>query len=84
VLAEQFTAAAAAARNTHAVDEVARLTWRAHAERQLSDAEAEAIGAALQARRKMFGQGGVNVESSRKSTLRVCLRSGMGFRYRSR
>ena len=28
--------------------------------------------------------GGVIVESSRKSTLRVCLRSGMGFRYRSR
>jgi adenylate cyclase len=27
---------------------------------------------------------GVNVESSRKSTLRVCLPSGMGFRYRSR
>jgi hypothetical protein len=31
-----------------------------------------------------FDQQGVNVESSRKSTLRVCLRSGMGFRYRSR
>jgi hypothetical protein len=57
MLAEQFTAAAAAARNTHAVDEVARLTWRAHAENQLDDAEAEAIGEALQARRKAFGQG---------------------------
>ena len=30
------------------------------------------------------GLHGVNVGSSRKSTLRVCLRSGMGFRYRSR
>ena len=29
-------------------------------------------------------EAGVNVKSSRKSTLRVCLRSGMGFRYRSR
>lgn len=57
MIAEQFQAAAAAARNTHAVDEVARLTWRAHAERQLDDAEAEAIGEALQARRKAFGQG---------------------------
>jgi hypothetical protein len=57
VLASQFTAAAAAARNTHAVDEIARLTWRAHAEGQLGDAEAEAIGEALQGRRKAFGQG---------------------------
>ena len=29
MLAEQFHAAAAAARNTAAVDEIARLTWRA-------------------------------------------------------
>jgi hypothetical protein len=57
MLAAQFTAAAAAARNTHAVDQIARLTWRAHAERQLDDAEAEAIGDALQARRRMFGEG---------------------------
>jgi hypothetical protein len=57
MLADQFTAAAAAARNTHAVDEVARLTWRAHAEGQLADAEAEAVGEALQRRRKAFGQG---------------------------
>jgi hypothetical protein len=57
VLAEQFTAAAAAARNTYAVDEISRLTWRAHAEKQLDDAEAEAISEALQARRRMFGQG---------------------------
>jgi hypothetical protein len=55
MLAEQFTAAAAAARNTAAVDEIARLTWRAHSECQLTDAEAEAIGVALQARRAAFG-----------------------------
>ena len=54
MLAEQFTAAAAAARNTAAVDEVARLTWRAHAEGQLADAEAEAVSEALQARRAAF------------------------------
>jgi hypothetical protein len=54
VLAEQFRTAAAAARNTHAVDEIARLTWRAHAEGRLADAEAEAVGVALQARRSSF------------------------------
>ena len=54
MLADQFQAAAAAARNTHAVDEIARLTWRAHAEGQLQDAEAGAIGEALQARRAAF------------------------------
>ena len=55
MLAEQFTAAAAAAGNTHAVDEIARLTWRAHAEGHLDDAEAEVVGVALQARRAVFG-----------------------------
>ena len=54
-LADQFHEAAAAAKNTHAVDEVARLIWRAHAEGQLADAEAEAIGQALAARRRAFG-----------------------------
>jgi hypothetical protein len=54
MLAEQFAAAAAAARNTAAIDEIARLTWRAHAEGQLLDAEAEAVSEALQARRGAF------------------------------
>jgi hypothetical protein len=57
MLAEQFTAAAAAARNTAAIDQIARLTWRAHAEGQLADAEAEAVSTALQARRRLFSQG---------------------------
>jgi hypothetical protein len=57
MLASQFTAAAAAARNTAAVDQLARLTWRAHSEGQLADADAEAIGEALQGRRREFGQG---------------------------
>jgi hypothetical protein len=56
MLAEQFQVAAAAARNTHAVDEIARLTWRAHAEGQLQDIEAEAISASLQARRRAFAE----------------------------
>ncbi len=38
----------AAARNTAAVDEIARLTWRAHAEGQLADATAQAVSEALQ------------------------------------
>ena len=43
MLAEQFIAAAAGARNSTTLDETARLLWRAHAEAQLPDAEAEAI-----------------------------------------
>lgn len=54
MLADQFTAAAAAAQNTAAVDEIARLTWRAHSERQLTDVEAEAVSVSLQARRAVF------------------------------
>jgi hypothetical protein len=54
MLAEQFTTAAAAARNTAAVDEIARLTWRAHAEGQLHDAEAAAISEALQGSTSRF------------------------------
>jgi hypothetical protein len=57
MLADQFHAAAADARNTHAIDELARLTWRAHAEGQLADAEAGAIGEALQRRRTAFAVG---------------------------
>jgi hypothetical protein len=57
MLAEQSTAAAAAARNTAGVDEIARLTWRTHAEGQLHDAEAEAISEALQTRRAALATG---------------------------
>jgi hypothetical protein len=58
MLAEQFAAAAAAARNTAAVDQIARLTWRAHAEGHILDAEAEAISEALQGRRAAFAARG--------------------------
>ena len=54
MLAEQFHAAASAARNTAAVDETARLTWRAHAEGQIPDAEAGAISEAIEARRAVL------------------------------
>jgi hypothetical protein len=54
LLAEQFTSAAAAARNTRAIDEIARLTWRAHGEGHLADADAEAVSEALHARRATF------------------------------
>jgi hypothetical protein len=57
MLADQFAAAAAAARNTYAVDEIARLTWRAHAEGQLAEAEATAISEAIAARRAAFATG---------------------------
>ena len=57
MLADQFHEAAAAAKNTHAVDEIARLTWRAHAEGRLDDSEAEAVGGALAGRRRAFAAG---------------------------
>jgi Helix-turn-helix domain len=67
MLADQFTAAAAAARNTAAVDEIARLTWRAHAEGQLHDAEAEAISEAAQARRAVLA--GESAQTQSKAVL---------------
>jgi hypothetical protein len=51
MLAEQFLAAAAGARNSTALDETIRLTWRAHAEGKLADADAEAISEVVRARR---------------------------------
>jgi AraC-like DNA-binding protein len=58
MLAEQFLAAAAGARNSTALDETARLLWRAHAEAQIPDAEAGAISEAIEARRAaLIGKG---------------------------
>jgi hypothetical protein len=54
MLAEQFLAAAAAARNSTALDEIARLTWRAHGEGHLADRDAEAVSEALQTQRRAF------------------------------
>ncbi len=52
MLADQFLAAAAGARNSTALDETSRLLWRAHAEGYIADAEA--VSGALQARRAAF------------------------------
>jgi hypothetical protein len=58
MLAEQFLAATSRARTTASLDETARLTWRAHAEAQILDAEAEAISEAIEARRaSLIGKG---------------------------
>jgi hypothetical protein len=51
MLAEQFHVAAARARTNAALDETARLLWRAHAEAQIPDADAEAISEAIETRR---------------------------------
>jgi hypothetical protein len=57
MLAEQFLAAAAAARNSAALDETARLLWRAHSEGCIADTDAEAVSEALQSRRATFAAG---------------------------
>ena len=57
MLVDQFLEAAASAKNTHAIDEVARLTWKAQVEGHLAYSEAEAVSEALQARRKAFAAG---------------------------
>jgi hypothetical protein len=51
MLAGQLLAAAAGARNSTALDETARLLWRALAEAQIPGAEAGAISEAIEARR---------------------------------
>ena len=51
MLAAQFLEAAAGARTSAALDELARKLWRAHEEGHLADADAEAASEAVQARR---------------------------------
>jgi DNA-binding MarR family transcriptional regulator len=60
MLAEQFIAAAMGARNSTALDETARLLWRANAEAQIPDAEAAAISEAIEARRAALTGKGPN------------------------
>jgi AraC-like DNA-binding protein len=58
MLADQFHSAASRARKTASLDETARLLWRANAEAQILDAEAEAISEAIEARRAtLIGKG---------------------------
>ncbi len=54
MLLEQFTDAAAGARNFAALDEISRLTWRALAEGHLSDDEAHGVSVGVEARRKVL------------------------------
>lgn len=54
MLSDQFAAAAAAAGNSTALDNVARLLWRAHAEGAIAEGAAEAVTEAIQARRAAF------------------------------
>ena len=51
MLAEHVRTAAAGARTIASLDDTARLLWRAHAETQIPDAEAEALSEAIEARR---------------------------------
>jgi hypothetical protein len=58
MLAEQLHTAAAGARTTASLDNLARLLWRAHAEGQVIDHEAEAISEAIQSRKGVLaGEG---------------------------
>jgi hypothetical protein len=56
-ISDQILAAAAGARNSRALDELSRLTWRAHGEGHVTDADAEAVSAAVRARQQAFAAG---------------------------
>jgi len=51
MLADQFTTAVASVRTLAQLEEISRLLWRAHGEREIADAAAEAISEAVEARR---------------------------------
>jgi hypothetical protein len=70
MLAKQFLAAAAGARNSTTLDETARLLWRAHAEGHVADADVEAISEALGARRAVLaGQRAIPPSPASKAVL---------------
>ena len=54
MLADQLIEAATAGRTRVALDETARLTWRAHAEGILTDGDAKDISEAVEARRAVI------------------------------
>ena len=54
MLANQFIEAADGARTPAVLDELARKLWRAHAERQIEDADAETISVVVEARRAVL------------------------------
>jgi hypothetical protein len=57
MLADQFLEAAEAAPHSRALDEIARLCWRAHAEGQLDEATAGTVSEAIAGRRRAFAAG---------------------------
>jgi AraC-like DNA-binding protein len=61
MLADQFVEAVDGAHTTVVLDELARKLWRAHAERQIEDANAEAISGAIEARRAALAGKAVSV-----------------------
>ena len=65
MLADQFLEAADDARTPAVLDDLARKLWRAHAERQIDDAHAEAVSAAMEARRGVLAGGAVSMTGSR-------------------
>jgi biotin operon repressor len=72
MLAEQFLAAAAGVRTPAALDELARKLWRAHAQGNVTDANAEAVSEALEARRAVLA--GKGVQSQPKAALAAASR----------
>jgi hypothetical protein len=56
MLADQFIAAASGAANSHALDQISHLVWRAHAEGHVDDAQAGAAAEAVQARRRALAR----------------------------
>jgi len=54
MLADQFLDAATSARTTAALDNAARLLWRAHTEGHLTEAEAKTLSEAIEARRAVL------------------------------
>lgn len=71
MLLEQFTAAAGAARNFAALEEISRLTWRALAESAIDDAAQNAVAEAVEARRRVLkGQGNQKALSGQRALSR--------------
>ena len=71
-LADQFMSAAQAAKTTHALDELARKLWRAHAEGHIAEADAEALSESIEARRAALGGKVVwDTQIGSKSVLRL-------------
>jgi len=75
MLADQFLDAATGARTTAALDETARLLWRAHGEGHLDEAEAKALSEAIEARRAILtGKSAPEIQKPGLGAPRTCRR----------